>query len=314
MVKTALVTGANGFVGNVLIDHLRTMGWKVRGSVFSESALAPDTYACDISDAAQVDELVQWAGPVTHVFHLAAVTFIPLSQSDPSQTMDINLNGTIRLAEAIRRHVPGARFLYVGSAAVYGIPREIPIVETHPLQPNEPYAISKAAADAYGEFLYRNYGMDVVRLRPFNHSGPGQTPQFVLASFARQIARIERQLEPPVLHVGNLDVARDFLHVQDVVEVYETIAEKGVAGEAYNVCSGEAWPIRKALDCMRELAKVSFDIEVDSNRMRRVEIPEVRGARTKISACTGWAPRISFETLMRELLEYWREQEAAQTP
>ena len=314
MVNSALVTGANGFVGNILVAYLRSKGWKVRAGVLSQNDSAPDTFGCDISDAAQVDALVQWAGPLTHVFHLAAVTFIPLSQSEPSQTMDINVNGTIRLAEAVRRHTPGARFLYVGSAAIYGVPQEIPIVETHPQQPNEPYAISKAAADAYCGFLHRNYDMDVVRLRPFNHSGPGQPSQFVLSNFARQIARMELHRESPVLHVGNLDVARDFLHVQDVVEAYEMAAESGTPGEAYNVCSGKAWPLRKALDCLSDLAKVKFDIEVDRDRVRRVDIPEVRGSRDKISECTGWAPQISFETLMEELLHYWLEREAAETP
>lgn len=313
MRKVALVTGANGFVGSVLADHLRSRGWEVRASGFSRTPLGQETFACDITDEAQIAALLHWAGPVTHVFHLAAITFIPLSQSAPVQTMDVNLNGTIRLADAVRSHSPGARFLYVGSAAVYGVPQEIPITETHPLQPNEPYAISKAAADAYCGFLHQNYNADVIRLRPFNHAGPGQSSEFVLSNFARQIARMELQQEPPVLHVGNLDVARDFLHVRDVVEAYELIAASGAAGEAYNVCSGNAWRIRDALECLRELATVKFEIETDHARMRRVEIPEVRGARAKITTATGWEPRVPFEALMRELIEHWREREAART-
>ncbi len=265
-------------------------------------------FGCDISDDAQVDALVRWAGPVTHVFHLAAVTFIPSSQAYPARTMDINLNGTIRLAETVRKRTPDARFLYIGSAAVYGIPRAIPIDEGHPLQPNEPYAISKAAADAYCEYLFRNYGMDAIRLRPFNHSGPGQSPQFVLSNFARQFARIEKGLAEPVLRVGNLDVARDFLHVNDVVRAYEAIALHGQAGEAYNVCSGDSWTIGSALESLQKLVKFDVQIEVDPERLRRVDIPEVRGSREKLSTATGWEPKATFETMLKDLLDYWRGQ------
>ncbi len=310
MSNTALVTGANGFVGDFLVSYLKSRGWQVRGSVLPPMAPSDAVFPCDITDAAQVDALVQWAGPVSHVFHLAAVTFIPLSQSDPTHTMDINLNGTIRLTEAVRRYAPDARFLYVGSAAVYGIPRELPITEEHPLQPNEPYAISKAAADTYCEYLYRNYAMDTIRLRPFNHSGPSQSPQFVLSNFARQIARFEAGLEAPVLRVGNLDAARDFLHVRDVVEAYEQVALKGEAGQVYNVCSGRAWTVREALDHLRDRAKTSFTVDVEKDRVRRVDIPEVRGSRERISTGVGWQPHRAFDEMLGELLEYWREQEA----
>jgi len=300
-------------VGSFLTGYLRSQGWEVRASVLSRNAGDDNAFECDISDDAQVNALVRWAGPITHVFHLAAVTFIPHSQANPAQTMQVNLNGTIRLADAVRRHTPGARFLYVGSAAAYGVPLATPIPETHPLQPNEPYAISKAAADAYCGFLHQNYGMDVIRLRPFNHAGPGQPAAFVLSNFARQIARMELNRESPVLHAGNLDVARDFLHVRDVVDAYERIATKGIAGEAYNVCSGQAWSLQTALEYLREVAKVEFDIAIDVDRVRKVDIPEVRGAREKISKCAGWEPRVSFDTLMGELLEYWREREAAES-
>lgn len=308
MGRTALVTGANGFVGRILAAHLESEGWDVRATVVPGAGDSQSAFECDIADDEQVDALIRWAGPVTHVFHLAAVTFIPASQAHPSRTMDINLNGTIRLAEAVRKHTPGARFLYVGSAAVYGVPRTIPIREDHPLQPNEPYAISKAAADAYCDYLFRNYGMDVIRLRPFNHSGPGQSPQFVLSNFARQIAQIDSGSADPLLRVGNLDVARDFLHVDDVVRAYSSIAARGESGEVYNVCSGESWTIGAAMETFQSLSHREFTVEVDPERLRRVDIPDVRGSREKLTAQTGWEPKASFESLLQDLLDYWRGQ------
>ncbi len=306
----ALITGADGFVGRVLAEHLTERGWDARGCVLPPAPEAGDVFGCDVSDPAQVDALMEWAGPVTHVFHLAAITFLPVSQSDPAHTMDVNLGGTIRLIHAVRSHAPKARILHVGSAAAYGVPRSLPITEEHPLQPNEPYAISKAAADAYCDYACRNDGVEILRVRPFNHTGGGQSDQFVLPSFARQIARIRAGLEEPVIRVGNLDVARDFLHVRDVVKAYELLARLGKAGHAYNVCSGASQSVHHALERLQELAETRVRIEVDPERVRRVEIPEVRGSHDKITLHTGWEPSIRFEAVLRELLDYWCERES----
>ncbi|MCC6698823.1 MAG: GDP-mannose 4,6-dehydratase [Candidatus Hydrogenedentes bacterium] len=310
MKNAALITGVNGFVGQVLSRYLRERGWNVLGAVQPPAAKTASSFPCDLTNRAEVEELAQWAKDVTHVFHLAAVTYIPQSQSDPALAMNVNLNGTIHLLHAVRACAPDARFLYVSSAAVYGVPKSLPITEEHPLNPNEPYGISKAAADAFCDYLHRNSGMDVIRVRPFNHSGPGQADHFVLSSLARQIALIERGAQEPVLHVGNLDVARDFLHVDDVVRAYESLMEKGEAGQVYNVCSGVSHSLRSILDTLREHAAVPIRLETDPERVRRVDIPNVCGSRARITRHTEWEPRIPFAQLLEDLLNYWRTREA----
>ena len=310
MKNTALITGANGFVGLVLMRHLLERGWNVLGTVQPPAPETKTTFPCDLTDPEQVERLAKWAENVTHVFHLAAVTFIPQTQSDPTLAMDVNVNGTILLLHAIRSSAPSARFLYVSSAAVYGVPQSLPITEEHPLNPNEPYAISKAAADTFSDYMHRSSGMDVIRVRPFNHSGPGQADRFVLSSLARQVARIEQGHQPPVLRVGNLDVARDFLHVDDVVRAYELLMEKGETGQVYNVCSGVSHSVRSILNVLRERARTTIDLETDPERVRRVDIPDVRGSRERITRAVGWEPLIPFERILEDLLEYWRTQES----
>ena len=154
---------------------------------------------------------------LTHVFHLAGVAFVPEATRDPIRAFDINLNGTVRIADAMRSQTPEARLLFAGSSGVYGAPQTVPITEAHALAPQSPYDISKSAADHYLGYVHKAEEFQVLRMRVFNHSGPGQSEDFVLPSFARQVARIEAGLDPPIIRVGNLSARRDFCHVADVV-------------------------------------------------------------------------------------------------
>ncbi len=308
MSRVALITGAYGFVGRILANYLRERDWHVREAVLPGQPEGPNCFACEITDISQVRKLVSRTDGLTHVFHLAAITFVPSSSSDPATTMQVNVQGTINLLECTRVLHPRARFIFVGSAAVYGSPRTSPVTEEHPLAPREPYAISKAAADQYCEYASRAYKTNVVRMRPFNHSGAGQSDQFVLSNFARQIARIERGGVSPVIHVGNIDAARDFLHVDDVVRAYELVALKGKTGEAYNVCSGAGRTIRDTLATLLARAKVPIAIEQDASRMRSVDIPEIVGSYEKLRSQTGWQPELPFDRVLDDLLEYWRAQ------
>ncbi len=302
----ALVTGSGGFVGRRLCALLEASGWEVAGADLRVTDGAAARVAADLSTPEGVDAALGLAGEVTHVFHLAAATSVADSLKRPLEHLRINAGGTILLAEALRVRRPGARLVYIGSAEVYGPPQFLPMTEEHPLAPANPYAVSKAAADQYCAWLASAGALDVVRLRPFNHTGPGQPDVFVLPSFARQIAEAAAGLRPPVLRTGNLTVRRDFLHVDDVVRAYLAAALRGRTGEAYNVCSGVSWRLGQVLDRMRALSGVEVDLEQDPALYRPADIPELRGSAEKLRADTGWEPAVSFDTLLTELLDHWR--------
>ena len=303
MSHRALVTGAAGFVGLTLCDLLESRGWEVVRTVQpgQEGGIA-----CDITDPQALEATFAAAGPLTHVFHLAAIAFVPAANNNPTLAIDVNLKGTIFVAEALRKCHPAARLVYIGSADAYGPPESLPLRETHALNPSNTYAISKAAADQYCSYLHRAFGMDVVRMRPFNHSGPRQEPVFFLPSCAKQIADIEAGLKPPTMQVGNLAAIRDFSHVHDVVRAFEAVALRGHAGEAYNVCQGRGYTMQEALDALLARARVAIAVETDPARMRPADVPALFGANDKLCADTGWAPEKSFEELLDDLLAYWR--------
>jgi len=314
MTMRALVTGADGFVGGVLCRHLARAGWEVRAGVMRDAQEPAREFQCDITCADRVDALVAWAGPVDVVFHLAAVTFVPESIQDPRRAMRVNVEGTMNLLQACRARRPESRFMYVSTSEVYGPPLELPIREEHPLNPKNPYAIAKAAADSYCAYVCESTGYDIVRLRPFNHSGPGQSDLFVLSSFARQLARAEAGAAEPVLRVGSLEARRDFLHVDDVVRAYELAARKGGSGEVYNIASGRAVLIRDALDTLLRMARVKVAVEPAPDRLRPVEVLEVAGSSERLTAATGWTPQHPLEDLLADILNFWRVQEGVSAP
>lgn len=311
MTQRALITGASGFVGPILRAHLAASGWE---TVCCGQAGEGGLIGCDITDRAQIDALLDGAGDLTHVFHLAAMTFVPAAHRDPSGAMAVNLLGTVHLTNALRERGRAVRFLNIGSAEAYGPPHSLPVTEEHPLNPGNPYAISKAAADHYCAYLSKTNALDVVRVRPFNHSGPGQADHFVLSSFARQIAEIEAGLRPAEMHVGNLQPARDFLHVDDVVRAYAALALKGRAGTAYNVCSGTARRIEEVLDILISLSTVRPVVIPDPARMRPVDVPTMYGSYARLEQDTGWKPTHTLEALLASLLDHWRAQLTAAKP
>ncbi len=310
MSRRALVTGAGGFVGTRLARHLEAQGWEV---VRSGHPAVTDMIPCDFQDDKAVRALVANAGPLTHVFHLAAIAFVPDAERDPVRAMDVNLNGTIRLCTALRDVAAPPRLIFIGSSEIYGPPQALPMTEAHPINPANAYAISKAAADHYCAYLSRIRALDIVRMRPFNHAGPGQADSYVLSSFARQIAEIEAGLRPPVLETGNLEAARDFLHVDDVLRAYESAALHAPGGEAFNVSSGQAQRIQSALDQLLAMSSATIEVRHDPARMRPSDVPEVYGSSAKLTDMTGWRPEIAFETLLRDLLDYWRSSIADHT-
>jgi len=314
----ALITGAGGFVGGHLCDYLLThTDWQLLGTVYPgpvddrQPAPSLSLVQADLRDPGRVAELVEGFGPDV-IFHLAAQSFVPSSFADPWDTLENNIRAQLNVLEAVRRLRRPVRVLVIGSNEEYGSPRpeELPLTEESPLRPANPYAVSKVAQDFLGLQYYLAYGVETVRLRPFNHTGPGQSPRFVVPAFASQIARIEAGLQEPVMRVGNLDVARDFTDVRDIVRAYYLAATQGQPGEVYNLASGKPQSVRGLLDTLLSLSTAEIQVEVDPGRYRPTDTPVAYGSAERFRHQTGWEPQIPFEQTLRDVLEYWRRQVA----
>jgi len=293
------VTGADGFVGRVLEPRFQAAGAQIL-------APGPDF---DIRQPARVRTALAEARPDA-VVHLAAVTFVPDSIDRPAETARVNYAGTRAVLEAVRQEAPAARVLLVSSANVYGATPvgAPPFDESAPLRPGNPYAWSKAAADLLGG-VYAGRGLDVLRVRPFNHTGPGRPDLFAESSFARQIAEIEAGRRPARIDVGNLDAVRDFLDVGDVVDAYWRLLDPAAPAGIYNVASGSGISLAALLDLLLARANVTPEIRVLPERWR--EADACVGNAARLQAVTGWKPRIPLEDTLQRLLDHWRASLAA---
>jgi GDP-4-dehydro-6-deoxy-D-mannose reductase len=299
--KRLFVTGGHGFVGQAI----QRMASVIAARHGFEIVLPSVDF--DLLDPAQVDAQLGAARPEA-VLHLAAQSNVPLSFKDPEGTLRVNLFGTLRLFEGLRRSGLSPRVVFVSSGDVYGhVPEtEMPISEERMPHPRNPYAVSKVAAEALCFQWSRTEGLEVMVARPFNHIGAGQADTFALPAFARQIADIRAGRRDPVIEVGDIDVRRDFLHVDDVVEGYLTLLESGMPGEIYNIASGQDRRVRDLLERMLEIAGVRADIRPDPVRHRPAEQRIVRGGNAKISRL-GWRPSRDIDEALGEILKDWEQ-------
>ncbi|HEX3551099.1 MAG TPA: GDP-mannose 4,6-dehydratase, partial [Candidatus Elarobacter sp.] len=294
----------HGFVGPYLIAALRARGHDVVGT---DRTARDDALPVDVTDALAVRAAFDIARPDA-VAHLAAQASVPDSLRDPERTLDVNVRGTLhvlRAAAALAADGAPARVLIAGSAEVYGAqpPDAYPLRETAPPAPRNPYAASKAAAEALAVAYAHSFRVDAVVTRAFNHIGPGQDDRFAIAAFAAQIARAATG-DDPVVRVGNLDASRDVLDVRDVCDAYVLLLEGGgEAGEIYNVCSGTATPMRELLRRLIEIARVPVEVRDDPERMRPADVPLSVGDASKLRAATGWEPRIPLGAALRAVYE-----------
>lgn len=308
--KKVLLTGANGFVGRVLRTHLVSAGWSVIGTSSSHSVpVSAEDIQLDVTDADAFASVVMRVQPDA-VVHLAAVTHVPTSFREPQLTWHTNVLGTLNLLEAVKRHAPQAFVLFVSSSEVYGegFKAGIPLDEQSICLPMNPYAASKLAAELACEQHWRQ-GFPGAIARPFNHIGPGQSPDFVTASFARQIAQIEAGLQSPVMSVGNLEACRDFLDVRDVCDAYVqllSLTDIPVQSRVFNIASGRATKIRDILDVMLQDSKMDIEIKLDPERLRPSEIPFAVGDSRHMTGTTGWQPGHVLSGTLAELLADWR--------
>lgn len=296
----AYVTGAAGFVGKHLCDHLDAMGDSVIRADRSIDGL-------DITDADAIAASIAAARPGV-VFHLAGQADVGSSWHSPNKTFDVNLNGTLNVLAAARA-AGVERVVSVTSADIYGRvkPEQLPLDELTELRPVSPYAASKAAADMACLQAFLGYGQDVVRVRAFNHLGPGQGVGFVASALAKRIAVNEVSGSAEV-KVGTLTARRDFTDVRDVARAYRLIAVDTSAGEVYNICSGSDHSIQELADKLLEQATIPMHLEVDPGLVRPVDLPVLRGSANKLDTATGWKPEIPLTTTLVDLLDWHRSE------
>ncbi len=309
-----LISGVSGFVGGHLAEYLLAeTDWQIIGIAHHGTSVAPALHGrvqvveIDLMDGAAVHQLVHDIRPDL-LFHLAAQAHVPSSFEDPAGTLMTNIGMQLNLLEAIRAANLDPVILVVGTGEEYGAvqPGEIPINETVPLRPVNPYAVSKVAQDMLAYQYYAAHQLKTIRMRPFNHIGPRQSDGYAPTAFAHQIARIEADLQPPVVQVGNLQAQRDFTDVRDIVRAYRLAVERGEPGAVYNLGSGQPVAIQTILDILLSLSHLQIDVQPDPQRMRPADVPVIACDATCFRQRTGWAPRISLKETLYDVLEDWR--------
>jgi len=311
-----LITGCAGFAGSHLAEYLLGKDEEVIGLRAPDDDCANlqhmkerlNIVGADLREIGRVREVIESLKP-QRIYHLAAFSSPAESFEDPERTYQVNFMGTLNLLSAWLRAGMECRFLLVSSAEVYGmVPREkLPLREEMEPRPVNPYAGSKAAAEILALQFFRSYGLPIVLVRPFNHTGPRQSSRFVCSNLARQVAEIELGLRPPTVVAGNLDAGRDFTDVRDIVRGYFDLLEHGAPGEVYQLCSGHCISIRSVLGLLTSCASKPIQVSVDKPSLRKHDAAEIWGDYSKAKLAVGWEPRRKLTDTLRELTDYWRE-------
>ncbi len=316
----AYITGIAGFAGSYLAEELLSHGWRVAGSVYENESLDNlsgfenklQLERLDILDADRVHLRLSAVNP-DYIFHLAALASVGRSFDLERATYRVNFEGTVNLLQAGRSCTHLKKMLVVCSADTYGTFKPVTkiLTESQPLNPISPYGISKAAAEQVALYYYRQYGLPVSVARSFNHSGPRQRDDFVIPSFAKQIAMIESNKQEPVIKVGDLSAKRDLSDVRDIVSGYRLIAEKGKPGRVYQLCSGKAVAIKQVLQTLLSLSKKKIKVVTDPERLRKSDIPILRGSNRKASRELGFKLRYTLRATLSDTLNWWRQRQSS---
>lgn len=313
---TVLITGGTGFAGSHLIEALVAAGYtNIHTTVFRDppadlaELLPPDHFhPTDLTDQVATTELIKTLQP-DHLYHLASFAAVGSSYGGVREVLTNNIGLQVNVLEAVKKHVPNARVLAIGSADGYGLsesPEELPVTEAHPLRPVNPYSVSKVAQDLLAYSYSRAYKLAIVRAIPFNHFGERQSPDFALPAFMTQIVKIERG-EQEELRVGNLSAIRDLTDVKDIVQAYIVLMEQGEPGQTYNIGSGRGVQMQTVVDKLVSMAEKPVQVVQDPDRMRPIDVPELVAANAKMKAL-GWQPRHSLDESLKRTLSWYRAQ------
>lgn len=313
-----LITGATGFVGSHLAEYLvdKYNDNEFYGTYLSDKSLKNletiknhiNLTKIDLSNEKEVFELIEKIKPDI-IYHLAAIASVADSFSSPKEQVINNISSQINVLEAMRKsNLEQSKLLVVSSAEVYGdISKDnLPIGEDTPFRPTNPYAVSKLTQDFLGLQYFLSYNLKTIRVRPFNHIGPRQSPGFVVAAFAKKIVEIEKGKGNGVLTVGNLEAKRDFTDVRDMVKAYDLAISKGTVGDVYNLGSGISYKISDILNMLLSLSKAKIKVEVDKSLFRPIDNLDLVCDATKFKKLTGWEPKIEIDTTLKDTLDYWR--------
>jgi GDP-4-dehydro-6-deoxy-D-mannose reductase len=313
-----LITGGTGFVGSHLVEALLAQGetnihvttYRAADAYTAKLISSDHIHPIDLTDQKAAAELIQQLQP-TQIYHLAAFATVGKSFDNTYHTLQNNLLLQYSVLEAVKQHAPQARILIIGSGMEYDFLQLAKeqlhaASENSPIGPVSPYAISKVLQDLLGLSYFYSYQLNTIRVRPFNHIGERQSPDFAIPSFAKQIVAIERG-EQTELKVGNLDAVRDFTDVKDVVNAYILLMKQGQVGEVYNVGSGRGFPVAEILAILCSLAKQEIRIAVDADRIRPLDIESAIADISKIQEL-GWQPKIELRLTLQRILDYWRKQ------
>lgn len=317
--KKIFITGITGFAGSFLAEYLLSQGdVAISGTYLDDHSLQNitsiqsniDLHKVNLLNATDIDALIAKIKP-DHIYHLAALTSPGDSFTNPSEFITSNIIVELNILEAIRKNnLLQARIMIAASSDEYGLvsSEDLPIDENTPLRPTNPYAVSKIAQDFLGLQYYLSYKLQILRVRPFNHIGPRQSPKFAVSSFAKKIADIEKGKNSSVLTVGNLESKRDFTDVLDMVKAYSLVVDQGASGEVYNIGSGVSWKMADIVKKLISFSTVPITVEVDPDLMRPSDIPDIVCDNKKVTELTGWKPQISVEKSLENILNYWRKQ------
>lgn len=304
----ALITGVNGFVGNYLSKYLIDKGYNVYGTVIEDDVQMDNVNIkkMNLLNKEEVNETIKSINP-DYIYHLAGQSAVGLSWKEPTLTMNVNINGTINLLDAVRENNIDTKVLIIGSSDEYGVikPEDCPIREENRLNPASPYAISKMAQEEISKLYVSSYKMNLIMVRAFNHIGPMQGKNFVVSDFASKIADIEKGAEP-VIRVGNLEAYRDFTDVRDIVHGYVMLMESGKIGEVYNIGAGNAYRVQEILDILLSLSNTKIKVEIDPEKLRPSDVPIIQCDNSKIKAHVNWVPQYDIKNTLKDTLDYWR--------